>query len=838
MARIAPGLRTHRTRAERMVGWFVGAATIGLILGFVAYVYYTAKRKGKFEPRAVYQTSIANAAGLKVGDSIKMMGFDVGEITAVIPNDPYAYYNVTIEFFVRQGDAYRYFDYILTDSTAKIASADLFGARFIEIQKGSYGLKTVWQPDPKKKELRRLDRDKVEGFQAANKETLIKYRKWDSIRKLPAKAVFATGIDTNLWANWSTSRGSFFTNAAKAQVEKAWWQSESYRRWKFLKDTKVDKLEPNAVPEDKAAIEEERERLLGMWKEVKESEYSAAIGRQADEILYRMILENEESWTKPGIIIEGPGQSSREDVSTLRRKWEAVRALPPNIVRTIGVDAKLWTNWAASAKSFATNAAAFEIEREWRKTVSYRQWLLVSSRTAKPDQELGFDSNEKAKLVGLWAKLGKGKPATLLQEVLRLGEEMSHADEILLKLMIKEEGKWNNSDPFVGHLADALDPEQLKVLYPGNAALKSAVGASAEGVSKPYFLDPIESPALGDVVTQVADQISGVVGKPGAIGDLVINDDIRKLFARLEAEGAVADMLMNEEALLVVSNITQMTANFAVLSNALTNQGAAADLIMNDELKEAVVEAANASREIKNLLQSIEVAIAQDPANTNGLTAAVAALPDLKGIAELVRKQMEDNPNAVSNSVELLNSVSRLAATVEKTLDDPELTRQVSKLTADIDSMLDIFENHWLMRGAAATKAEQTEAAWAGAYAVVLKLGNVVESLRAAGGNPAAIRSIADELGVVGNEMATAAEQVIAVVSGKSVRADQLIEISTSLLQLNSNFQTNQSAAALSSPVAAFVERYEKSPIVREARDRAELIDAAAGKRGKARAGK
>ena len=26
-----------------MVGWFVGAATIGLILGFVAYVYYTAK---------------------------------------------------------------------------------------------------------------------------------------------------------------------------------------------------------------------------------------------------------------------------------------------------------------------------------------------------------------------------------------------------------------------------------------------------------------------------------------------------------------------------------------------------------------------------------------------------------------------------------------------------------------------------------------------------------------------------------------------------------------------------------------------------------------------------
>ena len=73
------------------------------------------------------------------------MGFDVGEITAIIPNDPYSYYNITIQFRVKL-DEYNYPGYIWSDSKVKVNAGDLLGGRFLEITKGVAGVPTIHQP--------------------------------------------------------------------------------------------------------------------------------------------------------------------------------------------------------------------------------------------------------------------------------------------------------------------------------------------------------------------------------------------------------------------------------------------------------------------------------------------------------------------------------------------------------------------------------------------------------------------------------------------------------------------------------------------------------------------
>lgn len=136
---LTPQLRTRLSRVERVVGWFVFLATALLIFGFGYYVYKTAQRKGWFIPKITYRTSLNNATGLKVGDHVQLMGFDVGEITQVEANDPSSYYGVTISFDIRRP----YYGYLWSDSTAKVAGADLFGKRSLEITKGVGGVPTV-----------------------------------------------------------------------------------------------------------------------------------------------------------------------------------------------------------------------------------------------------------------------------------------------------------------------------------------------------------------------------------------------------------------------------------------------------------------------------------------------------------------------------------------------------------------------------------------------------------------------------------------------------------------------------------------------------------------------
>jgi ABC-type transporter Mla subunit MlaD len=136
---LTPQLRTRLSRMEKAVGWFVLLATVLLLAGFGYYIYNTAARKGWFLQKVTYQTSLNTATGLKVGDPVMLMGFNVGEITKVEANEPWDYFGVTIDFRVKQP----YFGYIWTDSKVKAAAADFLGGRVLEISKGSGGVPTV-----------------------------------------------------------------------------------------------------------------------------------------------------------------------------------------------------------------------------------------------------------------------------------------------------------------------------------------------------------------------------------------------------------------------------------------------------------------------------------------------------------------------------------------------------------------------------------------------------------------------------------------------------------------------------------------------------------------------
>ncbi|HEX4264920.1 MAG TPA: MlaD family protein [Verrucomicrobiae bacterium] len=135
---LTPQLRTRLSRMERAVGWFVMLATALLLFGFGFYVYKTAERKGWFTPKFKYQTSLNDASGLKVGDPVTLMGFQAGEITEITPNEPDAYFGVTIKFTILKP----HYGYIWDDSRVSISS-DLLGHRMLQITKGASGIPTI-----------------------------------------------------------------------------------------------------------------------------------------------------------------------------------------------------------------------------------------------------------------------------------------------------------------------------------------------------------------------------------------------------------------------------------------------------------------------------------------------------------------------------------------------------------------------------------------------------------------------------------------------------------------------------------------------------------------------
>ena len=133
---LTPQLRTRLSRMERAVGWFVFLATGLLLFGFGYYIYHTAERKGWFKIKARFHTYVQSSTGLNVGDSVVMMGFQVGRITmikAMPPRDPH---NVKIEFEIPDP----YFRYIWSGgSYVKVNAADFLGKRELEVTRGTNG---------------------------------------------------------------------------------------------------------------------------------------------------------------------------------------------------------------------------------------------------------------------------------------------------------------------------------------------------------------------------------------------------------------------------------------------------------------------------------------------------------------------------------------------------------------------------------------------------------------------------------------------------------------------------------------------------------------------------
>ncbi len=134
---LTPQLRTRLSRMERAVGWFVLFAFGLLIFGFVYYLYNMAERKGWFLTKAPYYTFVDNATGLRIGDPVKLMGFDAGVITDIqpMPADQVDY-NVYVEFQLKSPN----YGYIWTEgSYARVAAADLLGKRGLEVTRGTSG---------------------------------------------------------------------------------------------------------------------------------------------------------------------------------------------------------------------------------------------------------------------------------------------------------------------------------------------------------------------------------------------------------------------------------------------------------------------------------------------------------------------------------------------------------------------------------------------------------------------------------------------------------------------------------------------------------------------------
>jgi ABC-type transporter Mla subunit MlaD len=126
-------------------------AALLLLAGTGYYLKHTAQRKGWLVEKARYYTFLRTAAGVRVGDPVKLMGRDVGEITEVemMPADDQwsreRELNVYVAFVVRAP----YYGYLWVDSRARITASDLLGNRAIELTRGVDGEPTYRDQEAK-----------------------------------------------------------------------------------------------------------------------------------------------------------------------------------------------------------------------------------------------------------------------------------------------------------------------------------------------------------------------------------------------------------------------------------------------------------------------------------------------------------------------------------------------------------------------------------------------------------------------------------------------------------------------------------------------------------------
>ena len=147
---LTPQLRTRLRHVEKIVGIFVLVAALVLVVGFAYYLYHTAQRKGWFIQKCPYFTFVQSAEGLKVGDPVLLMGFEIGNITVITAQPPGAEHRVYVGMEVRRP----YYGYIWSDSKVHVEAAGLLGNRQLEITPGVSGEPTVYEESGRISELR------------------------------------------------------------------------------------------------------------------------------------------------------------------------------------------------------------------------------------------------------------------------------------------------------------------------------------------------------------------------------------------------------------------------------------------------------------------------------------------------------------------------------------------------------------------------------------------------------------------------------------------------------------------------------------------------------------
>jgi ABC-type transporter Mla subunit MlaD len=128
---------------------FVLLAILALVVGFGFYLHHLAEQKGWFIQKCPYFTFVESAEGLKVGNPVVLMGFEVGNITTITAQAP-EQHRVFVGFEVRRP----YYGYIWSDSKVRIAAAGLLGNRQLEITAGETGEATVIEEGGRISELR------------------------------------------------------------------------------------------------------------------------------------------------------------------------------------------------------------------------------------------------------------------------------------------------------------------------------------------------------------------------------------------------------------------------------------------------------------------------------------------------------------------------------------------------------------------------------------------------------------------------------------------------------------------------------------------------------------
>ena len=207
---LTPELRTRLRRVERTVGWFVTLAAVILFVGFAYYFYATAEARGWFVTKLNYATGLDSAAGLSAGDPVTLMGFSVGEITEIKPNDPAKAHGVTIFFRIKDP----YWGYIWYDSRV-LVNSDFLGHRFLEVVKGQNGQPSAFTgPDGKLMVMNSmLTYDKY-------KELKAQLTSLSTNQGLPEDAILAQ-VTNQLMEIIKSQKDVYYTNAIHARYNDA-----------------------------------------------------------------------------------------------------------------------------------------------------------------------------------------------------------------------------------------------------------------------------------------------------------------------------------------------------------------------------------------------------------------------------------------------------------------------------------------------------------------------------------------------------------------------------------------------------------------------------------------